>query len=169
MQMILITVTVLPTLQESRPRDSYVRKEGKGRRSSQAHDDLLSWRGWFMMSLWIALFSSFENFAQPHERKERVTRKRWIYKKIEYLIVNSWQETSQRLFELINIKQTKVTKGSREISTLTDNGSTFKEIPRDKVTWSESSLIPWGGIPWEGYSKKHNVTPHLWVKVEHLC
>jgi hypothetical protein len=88
------------------------KKEGRGytslRWSSQAYNDLLSWRDWSVMSSWIALFSPFENFAQALERKERVTQKWWIYQKIEYQLMKG---ELRNIFWADNMKHLKVSEG----------------------------------------------------------
>jgi hypothetical protein len=43
--------------------------------------------------------------------KERESNSEMIYKKIEYLMVNSWNECSQIDFELTNMKHLKVWEG----------------------------------------------------------
>jgi hypothetical protein len=46
---------------------------------------------------------------------------RWIFTKIEYLMVNSWKECSETTFELTNMKHVKVTEETEEVSNLVGN------------------------------------------------
>jgi hypothetical protein len=81
-----------------------------GKKRGKGHNDLhrptfslFSWRGWYVVSRWVEFFPLGSSF-QMYGWEERITLERWIFTKIEYLIVNSWKEISQWYITLINMK-----------------------------------------------------------------
>jgi hypothetical protein len=61
-------------------------------------------------------FSSFEVVAQKHLKERGNDTGRWIFMKIEYLMVNSWKECLETTLELTNMKHVKVTEETEEVS-----------------------------------------------------